>query len=86
MLKMQGYTIELVDNGQKAADAVQARARACQANPEVGCFDLVLMDVQVRIIFFPSLLLVVNTDDGPFFIHTQIDANNERYGSITINT
>jgi CheY-like chemotaxis protein len=54
MLKMQGYSIESVDNGQRAVEAVEARARACQDNPSSGCFDLVLMDVQVRVAQHPN--------------------------------
>jgi signal transduction histidine kinase/DNA-binding response OmpR family regulator len=47
MLKMQGYVIDIVDNGKKAVDTVLARAVACQTDPSAGCYDLVLMDVQV---------------------------------------
>jgi CheY-like chemotaxis protein len=47
MLKMQGYSTDIVDNGKKAVDTVLARSIACQGDPTVGCYDLVLMDVQV---------------------------------------
>jgi DNA-binding response OmpR family regulator len=46
-MKMQGYDVDIVDDGKKAFDKVNERIAAFQADPHVGVYDLILMDIQV---------------------------------------
>lgn len=44
---MQGYDVDIVDDGKKAWDTCVERA-ADPTNPK-GCYDLIFMDIQVRL-------------------------------------